>query len=231
MNLERVALLEHQLGSLRNKGSGASKIYDSILDLLLNSKQAIRAKTADITTTKSTEISQNDEKFGEVGAKMFERQEELTNLTKSSLTPRDLDIAENSTDKNTVQEEPPVCENKRNSDESSVKYETNNSVEDVPLFGGKKDAEKTVNDEFSNLLDIFEARLKNCLKEQLKLTSNAKTTSSTQHKERENVLKRMFEHALRASLARKSEKITSVEECEKVLETIFALEKLRNNAS
>jgi hypothetical protein len=82
--------------------------------------------------------------------------------------------------------------------------------------------------EFLSLVDIFEARLKNCLKECIKLRSVTKIPTSTQQKEREKVLKRMFELTLRASLTREPEE-SSLEQCEKVLGTITALEKLQNN--
>jgi hypothetical protein len=202
MNLERVALLEHQLGSVRSKGSGTSKIFDSLLELLLNSKQGFDAYAK--MGRKSTGISRNIDKYGDEGENKGKDYGlgKLTGKTKPDLKPQK--IAENA-------------------------KETNNSAEELPLRGGKDETENMADKEFLILLDIFEARLNNCLKERIKLRSTTKATASTQHKEREDVFKRMFELTLRASLARKSEEISSVEQCDKVLRTITALEKLLNN--
>ena len=224
MNLERVALLEHQLGSARNKGVGASKIFDSILDTLLNSRQAFEAYSAKIRG-KTMGISRNSDDCTDEGRNKDKESgaDELTEKLKPDLKPEN--SGNNIRDKNVSSKQPPVDDIARNSGESSAKYETNNSVE----FQLEDEAENMADKEFISLLNIFETRLKNCLKERIKLRSSAKSTASAQHKEHEDVLKRMFELTLRASLAHTSNDVGSVEHCERILQTINALEKLQNN--
>jgi hypothetical protein len=226
VNLERVALLEHQLGSVRSKGSGASKIFDSILELLLNSKQAFHAYNAEMGR-KCTGISENDDKYGGQGKNIETKHEpdESTEKTKSDLRAENTE--ENAGDKDILLKQTPTVD-KQNSGDTPGKHETNNSAEEVARRGGKGETEKMADKEFLSLVDIFEARLKNCLKECIKLRSVTKIPASTQQKEREKVLKRMFELTLRASLAREPEE-SSLQQCEKVLGTITALEKLQNN--
>ena len=218
MNLERVALLEHQLGSIRTKGSGASKVFDAILGLLLNSKQAFEAYNTD-TERKDFGMSRNNHEHGDAD----ENVDESCEIRKSGLNSENIERG-----KNILPKRASVDGDKRNSGDKSAKCETNNSAEDVPRLGEESDAEIATDEEFLNLLDIFEARLKNCLKEHIKLRATGKTSVSTQHKEREDVLKRMYELTLRASVTRKTEEMSSVGQCEQILETIVALERLQN---
>ena len=214
MNLERVALLEHQVCNLRNKGSGASKIFDSILDTLLSSKPAFEAYL----------ISRNSEECGEEGEnkQRESQQDELTEKPRPDLRPEN-----NEKDKNVPLNETSADDIPRNSGDSSAKYGTNHSTP-FQFQTGTSEAEKSADKEFLRLVDIFESRLKSCLKERVKLRSHVK---NTQHKEREDVLKRMFELTLRASLARTSREQSSVEHCEKILQTVNALEKLQNDTA
>ena len=198
-NLERVALLEHQLGSARTKGSGASKVFDSILVLLLNSKQAFEAYNAERT---GLGASRNN-------SENIDKRHKPDEASNSELSFDN--IRENETGKN--------INDKRNFSDDSANCGTNSSAED--------DGETLADEEFSNLLNIFEARLKNCLKELVKLRASGKTGAGTMPKEREDVLKRMYELTLRASLARKSEEMSSVRHCEQMLETVVALERLQ----
>ena len=224
MNLERVALLEHQLGSVRNKGVGASKIFDSIFDTLLNSKRAFEAYSSKIRG-RTTGISRNSDECPDEGRYRDKetRADELTEKLKPDLKPEN--SGNNAKDKKVSSKQPPLDDIARNSGESSEECETNSSIE----FELEDEAKNMADKEFISLLNIFETRLKNCLKERIKLRSSVKSTASAQHKEHDDALKRMFEITLRASLADTSEDISSVEHCDRILQTINALEKLQNN--
>lgn len=236
LNLERVALLEHQLGSVRNKGTGAKKIFEAIFELLLNSKQAFAAYSAK-NSGKTRKRTQDGDKYCDESENTLTDKRELHEVSdKTKPTFITQKPFEEETGENILQKETPLCDDTRKHGDNSGKWRTNSSEEEFHRFGGKNETENTMpgnaeSHEFLNLLDIFEARLKNCLSECLKMSSTSKTSPNTQQKERESVLKRMFELTLRASLARKSKEIGTAEQCKKVLETISALEKLQTGTS
>ena len=213
-----MALLEHQLSSARSKGSGASKIYDSILELLLESKLAFEAyKGGTDTFSLSDKIV-----CGETGQNP-ERKLHLSGKTKSE------NCSKNEKNEKVLNDQKQPVASTDNSGDNSGEYGRNYSAEQD---GNNKVGNMTNDDEskeFLNLLQIFEQRLKNCLKEHLKLRTGGKTTASTHEKERENVLKRIFEVTLRASVTRKPETTSPTELCKNVLETIAVIEKLQNN--
>ncbi|XP_028414584.1 erythroid differentiation-related factor 1-like [Dendronephthya gigantea] len=218
LNLERVALLEHQLSSARSKGSGASKIYDSILELLLESKHAFEAYKGGTDTFLS-----RDNVVCERMGPSLEGKLHFSGETKSENSSKNEKIGEVLTS----QKQPVGTAD--NSGDNSAQYGTNYSAKQ----DRNNELGNTVDDddsnEFLNLLQIFEQRLKNCLKENLKLRTGGRATASTQEKERENVLKRIFEVTLRASVTRKPKTSSPAELCKNVLETIAVIEKLLNN--
>lgn len=193
---------------MRNKGIGASKIYESILTVLLDCKQAFEANCANLR-------KQSEESPGSGGKNSDDDRNMAAWSQLHGLTC-------------TTPEKTARCANL--DDVVFSKHKTGGSkpkeVENV--LPGKSTDENLTPTEFFGLSEIFDARLKNCLKEQMKFCGGAVRTLASSTQQNETVLKQMFELVLRASLLRKSEKRNELEHCEQLVETVIALEKLRS---
>ena len=219
-NLERVALLEHQLSSARGKGPGATKILATILELLLDSQKVFEAASS----RKDDEIDEG--KSAGVGAKKPEKARNRNDDgEKGAKKSAEVDVTS-----------PGGFSSKSSEgDTASVESQKYNSANiasfDEPGEMTDMATEEEKSKEFSNLIGIFESRLKNSLKTFLRVVgSSAKGSSASQSQKhtRKDVLKRMFELTLRAGVS-STEDDDLRTRCEKLVGTIIALKKLQNS--
>ena len=180
-NLERVALLEQKRRRARTKGPGASKILDTIIGLLLDSERVFMAMSERKNEKENTTEEEN--------ATDSRQRPELARSNKSA---GEVFVVGKARAKNMAE----------GGSRAVSAFENVASASEIAYFeehsgisGEHRDEE--ILKEFSSLINIFEYRLKSCLKESLR-TTTAKTVSSSQ---KQVVLKRMFEVTLRASIA------------------------------
>lgn len=186
LNLERVALMEHQLSVTRGKET--NKIYEAILKIFFSLKKVFVV-------------------FGEGGGLSADEHVNPYGLTGEEDSGSSTPEVEKSRDCRVLNKEIRNC--------STVDEDNSN------------DCTLNVNEEFITLAKIFETRLKHCLQQYIKYCSNMKNTVSKQQKVREDVLKRMFELMLRASVKLKTNDVVQLS-CF-IVETIISVEKIYDN--
>ena len=192
VNLERVALLEHQINSARSKVHGAAKFLHTILELLLNSKQAFEAFCSNNhKKAKERALKAEDDdctgKFGDERKIALDEKDQACEGENHKFTPG-----------NTGERRQTSPEGSDTVKMGGISKGNGRTSTEYADFSRKSKTRMMDHDdpwEFLSLADIFEERLKNCLKEQLKASSTGKTGASTQQKQRDTVLKRMFEYA------------------------------------